>query len=110
MIIKIVIIAFIVFAIWRTSLRYQKKDITGRELIIWLIFWFLVALAAIWPKKTDVIAQWLGVERGADLLVYISIIVIFFLLFRLIVKLEKIDRAITEIIRDRALKGKSGKI
>jgi len=107
MIIKIVIILFILIISWRTVLRFKKNDITSRELIIWLIFWVLVGIATLIPKKTDVIAQFLGVERGADLLVYLSIIVLFFVVFRIIVKLEKIDRALTKIVRNAALKDKN---
>lgn len=106
MIIKFIIIIFILFVLWRTVLRFKKGDITSRELLIWLVFWVLVAAAAVNPKGTDVIAQWLGVERGADLLVYLSIIVLFFVAFRLIVKQEKIDRDITKIVRNTALKNK----
>jgi len=104
MIIKIIIIAFILFVLWRTFIRFQKRDITGRELVMWVVFWLLVAGATLAPKKTDVIAQWLGVERGADLLVYLSIIVLFFVVFKIIVKLEKMDRDITKVVRHTALK------
>ncbi|MFA6254799.1 MAG: DUF2304 family protein [Patescibacteria group bacterium] len=106
MIIKIIIILFIVFVFWRTFLRFRKGDITSRELVIWLIFWFLVAAATLVPKKTDAVSQWLGVERGADLLVYLSVIVLFFLVFKIIVRLEKIDRDITKVVRRTALEDK----
>jgi len=109
MIIKIIIILFIVFTSWRTILRFKKRDITSRELVIWLIFWALVAVATLIPKETDIIAQWLGVGRGADLLVYLSIIVLFFVVFKIIVKLEKIDRDMTKIVRSTALKNKDDK-
>ena len=104
--IKAIIILFILFVLWRTILRFRQGDITFRELIIWVIFWFLVSVAALVPKKTDVVAQWLGVERGVDLLIYISIVVLFFIVFKIIVKLEKIDRDITQIVRTTALKDK----
>lgn len=103
MIIKILIITFILFVVWRTSLRYRHQEITGREFFIWLIFWVLVAAATLAPKKTDLIAQFIGVERGADLLVYVSIIVLFFIVFKIIVKLEKIDREITRLVRQKAI-------
>lgn len=106
MIIKLIIIVFVLTVIGRTIARFQKGDITTRELTIWTIFWLLVGLVAIAPKKTDAIAQWLGVERGADLLVYISIMVLFFIVFKIIVKLEKIDRDITKVVRQTALKNK----
>lgn len=103
MIIKIVIIIFILFVLSRTVMRFKKGDITSRELAIWAVFWLLVAVASALPKKTDIVAQWLGVERGADLLVYLSIIALFFVVFKIIVKLEKIDRDITKVVRNTAL-------
>lgn len=103
MFIKVIIIAFIFFALSRTALKYKKNEITGRELLIWAVFWLLVGLAALAPQKTDVLAQWLGVSRGADLLVYLSIIVLFYLVFKIIVRLEKMDREITKVVRKNAL-------
>ncbi len=104
MIIKLVITVFIIFVVSRISLRFKKNDITLREFLIWLLFWVLVAAATWVPKKTDVIAQFLGVERGADLLVYVSIIVLFFIVFKLLTKIEKIDRDVTKIVREIALR------
>ena len=103
MIIKVLIILFILFVLSRTIVRFKRGDITNRELTIWAIFWLAVAVATLVPKKTDAIAQWLGVERGADLLVYLSLIALFFAVFKIIVKLEKIDRDITEVVRKTAL-------
>ncbi len=103
MIIKIVIIIFVLVVLWRTFWRFRRNDITLRELIIWSVFWLLVAVVALVPKATDVVARFVGVERGADLLVYLSIMVLFFAVFKIIVKLEKIDRDVTVVVRKMAL-------
>lgn len=103
MIIKVVIILFVVFVLFRTWLRFKQKDITSRELSIWTIFWLLVVGATLAPQQTDVVAQVVGVGRGADLLVYLSIIALFFLVFKIIVKLEKIDKDVTEVVRNTAI-------
>lgn len=103
MIIKVVIILFVVFVLFRTWLRFKQKDITSRELSIWTIFWLLVVGATLAPQQTDLIAQAVGVGRGADLLVYLSIIALFFLVFKVIVKLEKIDKDVTEVVRNTAI-------
>ena len=104
MIIKIIIIAFILFVLYKTFLRFKQEDITIREFVIWTILWALVIVATLVPQQTDQIAQFVGVERGADLLVYLSIIVLFFAVFKIIVKQEKISRNITEIVRNTAIK------
>ena len=106
MIIQFIIVIFILFVVSRIIFRFRKGDITSRELIIWLIFWLAVISAVLFPQKTDVVAQFLGVERGADLLVYLSIITLFFIVFKIVVRLEKIDRDVTSIVRNKALQDK----
>jgi len=103
MIIQLLLIIFICYVVSRTILRFKKGDISSQELFIWLLFWGIVAGASLFPQKTDVVAQFLGVSRGADLLVYLSIIVLFFIVFKIIVKLEKIDHDITRLVRNQAL-------
>jgi small membrane protein len=106
MIIQVVILIFIVFVISRVLLRFRAGDITSRELIVWLVFWLAVGAAVLLPQRTDVIAQWVGVERGADLMVYLSIIVLFFVLFKILVRMERIERDITKAVRNEALEDK----
>ena len=106
MLIQAVIILFALFVISRVISRYRVGDITGLELGIWLFFWLLVAAATFAPQRTDFVAQLVGVERGADLLVYLSVVTLFFILFKVLVSLEKIDRDITTIVRQTALKKK----
>ena len=110
MIIKIIILIFVLVVLVRTFGRLKSGDITNREFIIWLVFWLLVGWVTLVPQKTDLIAKFLGVGRGADLLVYLSIIVLFFVIFRIIVKLEKIDRDITKVVRAMALEQEDKKI
>lgn len=103
MIIQVIIILFVFFVLAKLTVRYQAEDITTREFVIWLVFWFLVVAATLMPHKTDVVAKWVGVGRGADLLTYVSVIVLFFIVFRILVWLEKIDKDITGIVRAIAL-------
>jgi hypothetical protein len=103
MLIKLIITIFILFVSSRVFLKYKKREITIQEFLGWLVFWLLVLGATFWPKFTDLIASKVGVSRGADLLVYLSIIVLFFAVFKIIVKLKKIDRDITKIVREVAL-------
>ena len=44
MLIKILLILFIIFVISRVAMRYKDKAISLQELILWTIFWFIVAL------------------------------------------------------------------
>lgn len=110
MFIQLIIIIFVIFALSRVFLRYKRKEISSREVWMWAIFWLLVISATLWPKSTDIVAQWVGVGRGADLLVYLSIIVLFFIVFKILVKVEKIDRDVTKIVRKWAIEERDKEI
>lgn len=84
-------------------MRFKNKDISKREYALWVFFWLIVIIATLIPKNLDQVAQFVGVERGADLAIYLSIIVIFYLIFKILVHLDKIDREITQIVRKMAL-------
>lgn len=104
MLIQIFIILFVIFALSRVLLRFKKNEITVKELLFWLIFWIAAAVAVLLPQTTSLLASWVGVGRGVDLVIYISIVVIFYIIFRIFVRLERIERDITKIVREVGLK------
>ncbi|MFH1565499.1 MAG: DUF2304 domain-containing protein [bacterium] len=103
MLVKYIIIIFSLFVVYKAEKKFKNKDISKREYSLWIVFWIMVIMATLMPKNIDKIAQFAGVERGADLIVYLSIMIIFYLIFRILVSLEKIDREITTIVRKIAL-------
>ena len=61
-------------------------------------------VVTIQPNLTARVAELLGVGRGADVIVYASLAALFFIVFRLMVKIEKLNREITKVVRNDALK------
>lgn len=56
------------------------------------------------PDTTSYLAELVGVGRGADLIVYLSIVLIFYIIFQMTIKIEKIERNITKVVRTVAMK------
>ena len=102
-IIQIVIIIFALFALSRVFLRFKDNKLTRNEFIFWIVIWVAVIIVSIIPSITGVLSQKLGIGRGIDLLIYLSIIVLFYLMFRLYVKLESVEKEITALVRRVAL-------
>ncbi|KYK25280.1 hypothetical protein AYK26_02250 [Euryarchaeota archaeon SM23-78] len=98
-IIQILIIIFSLFALSRAFLRFKDNRLTKNEFIFWAVLWIAVIVVSIIPGITSTISPSLGITRGIDLIVYISIIVIFYLIFRLYVKIENMEKKITSIVR-----------
>jgi len=102
-VIQILIILFIVFAITKVGLRYKDKIISLQEFILWLIFWLIVCLVVIFPDITSYAANLVGVGRGVDLVIYLALLLLFYLVFRILVRLDKQEKEITKIVRKIAL-------
>lgn len=102
-------IALLVVAFFLSKTFWQKKKnkISNSEFIFWLFFWVLAAFFILFLKKIDAFVARLGFSSsGIDVLTYLSIAVIFYLIFKLIIRLEKIDKNITELVRNISIKNK----
>ena len=103
-IIQYIIIIFALFALTRALLMLKKNKLTPKKFFSWFILWIAVIAVGFIPGISTLLSKPLGISRGADFLVYISILVLFYLIYRIYVKLDKIDREITKIVRNIALK------
>ena len=71
-----------------------------------LFMFFLIALAILfilWPDLTNIIAHKMGVGRGTDLIFYLSILLFWFILVKLYIRIRRLEQMITTIIRKEAL-------
>lgn len=105
--IQFLIIAFALFVISRVILGFKSKRVSFRTLLFWLGLWLVISAAFLLPKTADWLAQMLGLGRGADVAIYFSILLIFYLLFRIFTRLEKIESDITSIAREMSLRDKN---
>ena len=67
------------------------------------VFIILGTLLVLFPEYSNKIAHWAGVGRGADLLFYLSILFLFFLILKLYSRLRKMEKSFTEIVRNKSL-------
>ena len=102
--IQIVLICFAFFAMSRVLLRYRRGGMRMLQLALWMLFWAGVVVVAVHPDTTGLFARWLGVGRGVDIAMYLSILMIFYLLFRSFAKIEDLDRQLTRVVRADALR------
>jgi len=94
---------FIVFILVKTVGRFRSKEITGAWLIFWIVFWLVAEAVVLSPNLSDLLAHSLGIGRGADLVIYASLALIFFFLFRLLTQVERQKREITKLTRKISL-------
>jgi len=103
-VIQIILVAFSAFALFGVVSRFRRGDLTLTRLCLWIVFWAAVIFVTLRPDTTSRLATRLGVGRGADVAVYLALVAAFYLLFRLYVKIEEVERQITKLTRETALK------
>lgn len=100
---QILFSVFAVGALVATGLQFKNKGLSGRAAFFWGVVWIGAWAVVMWPESTQQVAQTLGIGRGTDVVVYAAIATIFFLLFRLHVKMETINRQVTQVVRREAV-------
>jgi len=102
---QIIALIIIAFFLARLFFQKQKKEIGANEFIFWLVFWLLAAIAIIALKWIDAFVASLGFSgAGIDILLYIAIITLFYIIFKLRLRIAKMEKDITKIVRNIAMK------
>ena len=106
--IQILLVCFSLFAFSRALLRFRRGDLPLFHLVLWFVFWAGVVVVALRPETTSALASMLGVGRGADVVVYLALALLFYLVFRMFGKIEDLERQITRVVRAAALEKLDG--
>ncbi len=64
----------------------------------------VVGGVGVYPQVASWLAIALGVGRGADAIVYVALLALFYILFRIFTRIERIERNITSMVREIALR------
>ncbi len=103
MLIQFLFLAIVILILARIFWRFGKSEIKLTETLFWSAFWVLAAVAFFVPGFVTRVANLFGIGRGADFAFYIGFVLVFYILFRIFVRLDKIERDITEIVRGKAI-------
>lgn len=97
-------IIFALFALSRAFLRYKDKSIKTIEFFSWSVVWIGVITLALFPGIFTALSRVIGIGRGVDILLYLGMIILFYLIFRMYIKIEGQQKEITILVRELALR------
>jgi small membrane protein len=107
--IQIIILIFSLFALSRVIINIKQRNLGKLESIFWPLFWLIAAFVSTFPNTIVSIANFLGVERGVDLIIYGTIVILAYLIYRLYAQVTSIERNITKIVRTISIKKQNEK-
>jgi hypothetical protein len=71
--------------------------------LFWTVLWLIGLVAVIYPDETTEIAKLVGIRRGADLLIYCSVIGFIIGFYVVSSRLRRLSREVTLLTRQLAL-------
>jgi hypothetical protein len=101
---QFIALVVVVFFITRLYIEKRKKQISLSEFLFWFIFWLLAGAAISLVKEIDHLAAYFGFSSsGIMIILYVGFLILVYIVFRLRIKIEKIERDISELNRNIAL-------
>jgi hypothetical protein len=86
------------------AVQRGRGRISTRVAVAWSTLWLAAAYAVLNPEITRVIANALGINRGADLVFYLAILGNFIAFFAVHLRLRRFESDLTRIVRELALR------
>lgn len=103
MFIQAILSFFILFALSRVVLQVRQTKLSVGGFLFWSGLFIFALAGVLEPNLTTYVARFLGIGRGADAVIYGSIALLFYLIFRLSITFEETRREISELVRKIAL-------
>jgi len=73
-------------------------------LVLLFVLWGVIAYIILFPDFSQRLASFLGIGRGVDLIIYVSVLCIVYSLFSISTHLKEVDAKLTRLGRAIALK------
>ncbi len=104
--IRVLALAVAAYLLARLIQRRRQGKISLRRGLLGAAVLLAVGVFMVFPELADRIAAAVGVETatGIDFLVYVAVGLAFFLLFRLFVRLDRVEHELTLLVRHLALR------
>lgn len=109
LLIQIFFTIFFLAALIKVVIRYRRSELPVWDMLFWSALWVGGIGIMIKPDWTFYIARMLGVGRGADVVVYSALAILFFIIFRLTITIERLKKEITIVTRQKTLENQSSR-
>jgi small membrane protein len=97
------VVALLLLLAYATLRAGLRGGIRKRMAAFWLLIWISAGVTAIWPRTTVLVAKFLGIGRGADLVMYSSVLVTLIGFFYIYTRFRRMDRSLTLLVRKLAI-------
>jgi hypothetical protein len=92
-------------AISKSYVDFRARAESLQMFVFWTVTWTMIVLLAVFPSIIDVLMAFsAGPRTGLGTVFGMAIVFLFFVMYRIYVKLERIEQNLTKTIQELALK------
>ena len=106
MIQQIIALALIAYFLVKFIRQKRKRTISASEFVFWMMFWIAASAAIIFIKQLDELVTAWGFSSGINALLYLAVLFLFYLIFKMRLQIAKLDQDLTEMNRTVSLHDK----
>lgn len=104
---QLFIASIVCIVLIRTFLVSRKNKLSGGFVLLWTLLWSSALLVLFNLDRLSQISSRIGIGRGVDLVVYLALILLFWIVFQLALAHKRLERQLTVAIREQALQAAS---
>lgn len=101
---QFVFLGFISWSLFKVVGRIKTGQLSIRESIIWVFAWVLGGVIIFDPGLSIKISNLFGIGRGVDLVIYSSIIFLYYISYKIYLKIDGLQKKIKDLSTKIALK------
>jgi len=100
---QILVLILIAVVIGKAIKRFWLKELSLLLFLTWSGVWVALAVVVMLPGILSWVANFMGIGRGVDLVIYLALFAIFYIVFKIYLRINKIEKNMTELIRKIAM-------
>ncbi len=103
---QFVFLLFISWSLYKVIIKIRIGQLSIRESLFWISAWVFGGIVISYPGISVKISDLFGISRGVDLVIYSSIIFLYYISYKIYLKIDSLQRKIKELSTKIAIKEK----
>ncbi|MGA2910188.1 MAG: DUF2304 domain-containing protein [Candidatus Microgenomates bacterium] len=104
--IQVIALLFAFCMIYFSVLHFKRRELSGSEIVSWIIMWTLAIVVIVFPELLQPFAKTFLVTRVFDLMTIAGFILVISMVSVTYVRTKKLEKKLEDMVRREALKGK----
>lgn len=92
----------IIAIIWFIGRYHKGKNALG-TVLMWSLFWIVVALFSIFPEFSNAFARIFGITRGLDFIIILVFVILFYTVLKLYFIVDEMQDNLNKLVKEVAI-------